>query len=872
MKYWGIYFTLVIVFLSINGFAQHELKETVTQLKAAIRKEVKLEAFKKSTQNKLQGFTESERLEVLEKLYVESSSQNNAPFNLYLGLQIANSYSKLGRPDASIDTYFKLHPIAQAEGDVISQAMINTGIGTEYFFLKSYDKALPKFKSAYEINLEFRDSVEVAGSIHNIGTTYSRLGQKDSALYYLNLGLEYFRNLKDSSKMAQTYNNLGSFYHRNLKQTHKSLRYFEKALRLHLITGNDYEAGISYVNLGVIYYELNDMERGFAYLSAAINNAEKLKNIPLLRLSLENISQMYEEQEKFDSAYYYQKELIALNDTLNTSQQKSIISELEDEYRQKQLRQEKEIAELRLNVLNKWIVIAVLAIVILILLSLYFFYKKRTKEELERTKSQFFANLAHEFRTPIGLIKSPAQEMFRKTKDEQTRSRLATIIKSSDQLLGLFNQLLDVSKLQSRKMEVNETFGDVVDYTRSLVEQLKAGAEEKNIRIAFHSDKDSYYGVFDHEIFRKALFNLVSNAIKFSPSDTAVTIDLNIPMSECGNFVQVDVTDQGSGVDTKLQKDLFQRFHYSKSKDNFQGMGLGLALSRELIQLSGGELKLVKTGGNGSVFAFRIPVKQKEHNVIQNAGDIKNKFSILLVDDHPDLLKHLQQELNEEYVCFTARNGQEGFDLAKKVLPDVIISDVIMPEMDGIEMAQSLKDDELTEHIPVLLLTARKSSQTKFRSLETGVVSYMTKPFDIQEIKYLLRSFMGWRARLKEKYSVATINEESKHSGILDHSNSFIQKIISIVEQHLDDDTFSVERLAEELFLSRAQVHRKVKATTGLTTSTLMRNVRLEKAIQMLKNDTELNINEVAYSCGFSAPSYFTKSFSAYFGIKPSEV
>lgn len=264
-------------------------------------------------------------------------------------------------------------------------AILNTGMGNEYYYLKDYKKALFHFQNAYEINKKYRDSSEIAGSINNIGTTYSRIGEVDSALNYINLGLTYFTDLKDTSKLAQTLNNKGSLFHRQMDKTREALKFFEEALELHLLTSNPYEAGISYINLGVIYYELEEHERGFTYIKQALDNAKNLKNIPLLRLSLENITQMYEEQEQYDSAYYYQKEWIAFNDTLNASEQKSVIEDLEDAYKQKQLEQDKKIAELRVDVLNKWIVIAGLTIVLL-LVNLLLYLQEESKRRVRVNK------------------------------------------------------------------------------------------------------------------------------------------------------------------------------------------------------------------------------------------------------------------------------------------------------------------------------------------------------------------------------------------------------------------------------------------------------------------------------------------------------
>lgn len=868
-----ILFLIGVLFLFNASSQSKEITSLKHQLASNDSRVSSIELLKEFINEDLKGISSKNKVETLEKVFALSEIQNNTELKLFVGIKIAGLHSRMGQSDLSLAMYYELLPQAEKKDDFISLAIINTGMGSEYFFLKEYEKALTHFKHAYNINKKHRDSSEIAGSINNIGTTYSRIGEVDSALHYINLGIIYFSELKNTSKLAQTLNNKGSLYHRKLDKTKEALTFFEEALRLHLNASNHYEAGVSYINLGVIYYELEEHERGFTYIKKALNNAKKLKNIPLLRLSLQNITQMYEEQEQYDSAYHYQKEWIAFNDTLNASEQKSVIEDLEDAYKQKQLEQDKKIAELRVDVLNKWIVIAVLTIAVLLVLTLYFLYKKKAKEELESTKSKFYANLAHEFRTPVSLIKSPAQQILRNSKDKATQDRSAMIIKSADQLLELFNQLLDVSKLEAGKMSINETTCDVVDLTVSFIHQIEPLANEKNVDIIFHTEFDERFLLLDPTVYQKVFLNLLTNALKFSPEQGKITIHLSEEMNEKDSFIKIEVADQGPGINEATLKRLFKRFNHSTAPNNPNGIGLGLALSKELMQIMGGDLTLKKTGQDGSIFKVKLKVKDSEVT-LSDTADATHKndsITILLVDDHPALLNHLKQELGSHFNCHTAVNGKEGLEKAIELIPDVIISDIAMPEMDGLELAKSIKENELTEHIPMMLLTAKTAKEIKYSSLAAGVVSYMNKPFDIEEIKHQINSFLKWRTTLKEKYSVLK-DKASFQKGILNHSNSFVQKIIEIIEVHLSDEDFTIEQLTEELCLSRAQVHRKVKAITGISTSALVRNIRLEKALLLLQENNELNINEVAYACGFSSPSYFTKSFVDYFGKKPSEI
>jgi YesN/AraC family two-component response regulator len=335
------------------------------------------------------------------------------------------------------------------------------------------------------------------------------------------------------------------------------------------------------------------------------------------------------------------------------------------------------------------------------------------------------------------------------------------------------------------------------------------------------------------------------------------------------NQLQVDVRDFGSGLSKNAINHLFSQYNSSdKSVDN-PGTGLGLALSKELMQLIDGDLELIETSAQGTLFRLTVPLKEvKKHSSMEEDNEALKK--LLIVDDNEDILQFLNQELSSFFQCILARDGEEAFDLAKEVLPDIIISDVMMPKVTGIELAEKLKQELLTDHIPVLLLSAKTSAEQKNKGLKSGAVTYMTKPFDVEELKQTLFNYSTWIESLKAKYEVGDDQSSIDESALGNHQHPFIQKCVAIINDNIQNTEFSVNELADSLYLSRTQVHRKIKSLTGLSTTAIIRNIRLEYARDLIHSNNDMNVSEIAYESGFSSLSYFSKCYSVYFGIQPS--
>ncbi|MXN90752.1 response regulator [Flavobacterium sp. Sd200] len=514
--------------------------------------------------------------------------------------------------------------------------------------------------------------------------------------------------------------------------------------------------------------------------------------------------------------------------------------------------------------------------------------------ELDALKNRFLTNITHEFRTPLTLIKGQV-EMMRGSGLENNYRRLDEIEKSSVRLLELINQLLDLSKLESGAYELVYKHGDLYEEILHLSNMFEAIASQKNITLTTYVSENakallplSNYA-YSQEAVITIVSNLLSNACKFTPIGGNINVQADIDEDE----VIISVTDSGPGIDKDHLPKIFDRFYQveTSSKRSFEGSGVGLALVKELTTLHNGKISAQSTVGVGTTFtasirlrydiesfttsreAAKITTTSEEYNSIieiSGSNDPDNDLPlILVVEDNPSLRLFICESLGIGYRTVQAENGCEGLLLAAKLIPDLIITDIMMPEMDGFEFCGKIKDDILTCHIPVVMLTAKSSGDSRVTGLEAGADDYLVKPFSVKELRARVQNLIRLRNILREKFStdilkkpeVATLNQKD---------TAFLNQLLAIVEHNLSDTSFGVEQLAFLSGMSGSQLNRKLKALSGQSTLKFIKNIRLQKALALLREGSD-NITGVAYSTGFDSPGYFTKVFKEHFGVLPSE-
>ncbi len=541
--------------------------------------------------------------------------------------------------------------------------------------------------------------------------------------------------------------------------------------------------------------------------------------------------------------------------------------------------------------------------------------KRVQEEEFNEKKFQFFTNISHEFRTPLTLILNPIANLINDSTYDlplNVRKKHDTIKKNADRLTRLINELLDFRKLEMHRLEVNAKKINLVTFTREIVSHFEGEASDRNIFLSTDADVSEIDLWADENMLEKIIFNILSNAFKVTPEGGAISLVISVKNDESEifkeevelksrEFVEIRISDTGPGLEPDQLKKIFERFYQvdNLNKSYYGGTGIGLEVVNSFVQLHDGKVRVKSELGKGTTFEVLLPtgkdhfsekelvqvnqsplfVKNKEHELndlskvneySKNFGKVIRSSTLLIVEDNSELRNYLKLELQEQYKVITANNGKEGLNQVYQYLPDIIITDVIMPEMDGLDFCKTIKSDIRTSHIPVLMLTAKALIDDRIESIEIGADAYMIKPFDMRLVKLRLDQLVKSRKLIFDKYFSAI-------SGVIENENTtsidkaFIQKILTYINDNISDSDLSVELLASELNLSRSQLYRKVKTLTGQTVNEFLRNIRLQRAKQILEKG-RANVSEVCYHVGFASPSYFTKCFKAHFGILPTEV
>ena len=537
--------------------------------------------------------------------------------------------------------------------------------------------------------------------------------------------------------------------------------------------------------------------------------------------------------------------------------------------------------------------------------------------EVDEIKTRFFTNISHEFRTPLTLILGPAKQILEQSKDEKTKIKADLIHRSARKLNRLVDELLDISKIESGEMKLKACPANLVSVLRETVLSFHSLAERKQITLKFHCDDNEIIAYIDKDKTDKILTNVLSNAFKFTPEGGKVEVEIkskppfNSPFTKGGKeegSVEISIRDTGVGIPQNQIDKIFDRFYQvdgSHTREQ-EGTGIGLALTKELIDLHKGKIETESEEGKGSTFKliFRLGKdhlkpeeiceeekdKEKEYEKKQekiifetdelferkgkhiidiDLSDKTEKQSLLIVEDNSDVRKYIIGILDHNYNILEAKDGEEGLNKSFEHIPDLIISDVMMPKMDGFVMCGKLKTDARTSHIPIIILTAKATMNDKINGLETGADDYIMKPFEATELLARIKNLLEQRKRLHEhfrKHGLFEIDEQKITS--LDHN--FIQKSIEVINNNLSSTNLSVEFLSDNLSVSKSVLNKKLSSLTGETPAELIKRVRLCKAAKLIEHNTG-NISEIALEVGFNNPAYFAECFRKQFGISPSQ-
>jgi signal transduction histidine kinase/ligand-binding sensor domain-containing protein/DNA-binding response OmpR family regulator len=503
--------------------------------------------------------------------------------------------------------------------------------------------------------------------------------------------------------------------------------------------------------------------------------------------------------------------------------------------------------------------------------------------ELDMMKIKFFTNISHEFRTPLTLILTPVEKLLTSAADPEDKKHFQLIHRNARRLLNLVNQLLDFRKIEIQEIKLTLSEGDIVNFIRELVYSFSDLSEKKNIKLSFRTGLDTVETFFDPDKIEKIVFNLLSNAFKFTPENGAVNVDLNLTIDRMS--LELRVTDTGIGIPIEKQEKIFERFFQHELPDTLvnQGSGIGLAITYEFVKLHGGSIEVESEPGKGSCFIVRIPLTEiREGSDVESLDhkDLEEVYSrhvpdsaerkplLLLVEDNDDFRLYLKDNLKGHYSILEASNGKQGLQKALSSVPDLIVSDVMMPEMDGIQLCRSVKTDATTSHIPVILLTARTGEEQKIEGFDSGANDYITKPFNFEILQSRIRNLIVQQHALQKKL-IKHFDVKASDVEIPSCDEKLIHGALNVVETNISNKDFSVEDLSRAVGMSRVLLYKKLLALTGKSPIEFIRSIRLQRAAQLLEK-SQLTVAEVAYQVGFNNPKYFARYFREEYGMLPS--
>jgi signal transduction histidine kinase/DNA-binding response OmpR family regulator len=522
--------------------------------------------------------------------------------------------------------------------------------------------------------------------------------------------------------------------------------------------------------------------------------------------------------------------------------------------------------------------------------------------ELDVLRTKFFINISHDLRTPLTLISGPLEKILQKSRIEpDTKYQLTIIQRNVKRLHYLIEQMLDIRKAEVGKLSVKAQNLDLVEFIRNEAGHFSLAIQNKGLSFSCTSDEEVMMAHFDPDIISKIIFNLLSNAIKYTTegaigihiSRLPATVDLSAE-NGAGGFIKVEVRDSGQGISAETQERIFDRFYQVEAKSG-KGYGIGLSHCKDLIEALRGRIDVNSTPGVGSVFSFYIPNLETNDAQPQNSttketslediysvagpepanNEMHGKMassgkSLLIVEDNADLRKYIRNELISVYKVYEANDGVQGLEMANQHLPDLIVSDIMMPNMDGIELCKQIKSNIETSHIPVILLTARVDNEKKYEGIEKGADDYIPKPFEMEYLKIRIKNLLRSREQLRELFRSTTSLEPSKIT-VTSVDEKFLDTLMKTIEKGIPDPDFNVNSLELEMGMSHANLYRKIKSITGFSGKEIIMHMRLARAHQVFTETKDIRISEVAYLVGFTNPKNFSRAFKEKYGKTPTD-
>lgn len=844
----------------------------------------------------------------------------NAALLLEDTIFIAQAYNNIGTnlrrigvlPEAA-DYHYQALKITERFHDADSlinqknRLMALNGIGNIALSLNDFDEAENKFREALQGEIKMQSNLGQAINYANIGAIFQKRRQYDSAFHYYDLSMIKNQLIGSKLGMGLCYKHFGQIFE-DQEDYVKAEREFQKSYEMMEGMNDKWHWLEACLSLSRINIKLNHFNEALKYLSTAKETAEMIKSPEHLSEVYALYEAYYSKLGKFKDALENNKLSVMFQDSIVSIQKNNQITDIRVNYeREKNLKYIEQLnLEKEIEMREKRVILAASTLALLLLISLsvslWYAFLQRTKKnkmlrETDKVKSNFFTNITHEFRTPLTIILGHSRQLQKRTdiSSDEKKLYLSAIEKQGVQMLRLVNQLLDIAKVNAGMDMPEWKNGNIVAFMEKMIERYRLFVTDKDISFSFYPKSPVIEMDFVPNYISDIFQNLLSNAVEYSTNHGMISVYIDSD----GKNVILKVADNGMGISEEDMERIFDLF-YQVPKTNKQGSGIGLAFVKQLVEHMKGTINVKSQINQGTEFTITLPIKTTEKVVVekwdadtepsnnpnlpqscesvvdskvfQENSEVElaiddTKPTLLVIEDNNDVLLYMQSLLKTDYNVVTAVDGVDGMEKALKVMPDIIITDAMMPRKDGCELCKEVKSSNILNHIPIIMITAKATSEDMLEGLKCGADLYIRKPFQPEELLVRISNLLELIKTMKIKYMKAVLEEDTNE--VTDSNLIFLQEVANFIHQNLSDPSLAPRQVAEYLNISPSQLNRKMNSISGFSSSAYILQVKIDHAKKLLAK-RDKNVGEVAEACGFLDTAYFSRTFKKITGVTPS--
>lgn len=823
--------------------------------------------------------------------------------------KIGKVFYRMGFADEAVDCHQEALEFCNKYGVRNSKehdglyARTYTGLGNAYLILGDNKKAIDNLQRSMDIEVKQSNYKGQAVNYVGLGMAMENEGKYDSAENYFNLALECDIKENNRAGIITCHNRFGHLAEKK-EDWSRALQEYGQSYKIAKSINDVYQYIEASLYLARVHFKIGDIETSRNYLQTAIENANSSDAYMSLSKAYQLLSQC-DEQQGLNSALDHYKKSVGFRDSINNERKllgtQRFLVDYEKEKGKKMLDAMRQGFKSKEKKKDYILLIAgtVILLGVGLVITMAYALKQRNLSQklqanMEKMRSDFFTNITHEFRTPLTIINGISEHLKQKAESPEDKQQLDIVERQGQQLLALVNQLLDISKIQSAVGNPVWHEGDIVAILEMAIESMNVLAIKKKIDIVFVKGDANIIMDLVPDYINKILGNLLANAIKYTPNGGKIVVRVK----QKGAQVSITFFDNGSGISEEELSFVFDKYYQGNLHHGHIGTGLGLSMVRQMTEAMGGSIEVYSVPGRGTAFEITLPQKHSQENFKRwdprkpfeetqvapfpvPVFQIESLFpddhmidarkpSVLVVEDNADVATYIGTILTSEYNLRYAKNGKEALEKMDEFIIDIIVSDIIMPEMDGFEMVRKIRSSDKHGHIPIVIITAKNEEKDRMEALKAGADIYLLKPFIPEELLLGLSKLLQQRQQLREVYGNEAIVGLEDDTVNYDHRNIFLSKLHEVVHSEMNDTSFNSLMLASKMCMSRSQLNRKVKKETGKDTSTFIREQRLLMAHKLLRT-TEIPISDIVIKCGFEYQTYFNRVYKIKYGETPTQ-